>query len=91
MRTPTTSPPKIAKISEKKVKIGTTTRDAIILGTARNKVGWKPMAKSASISSEIFMVPISAANAEPDLPATIMAVMIGPSSKTMEIATRDAT
>ena len=40
---------------------------------------------SASISSVTFMVPISAANAEPERPITTMAVIRGPSSRDMEI------
>ena len=42
-------------------------------------------------SSDTFIVPISAAKAVPDLPATMMAVMSGPNSLTMESPTRLAT
>ena len=49
------------------------------------------MVSSASISSVTFIVPISAANAEPDRPMTTMAVINGPSSRVMEIATALAT
>jgi hypothetical protein len=88
---PTKSPPEMAKISEKRVKSGSTIINAIILGTAKKTVGENPMIKRASTSSEIFMVPISAAKADPDLPATTIAVMIGPSSETIAIETREAT
>ena len=91
METPTTSPPMMANMSENRVRTGTTTREAMTLGTTRNRVGSKPMVNRASISSETFMVPISAAKADPDLPATMMQVMIGPSSRVMERLTRDAT
>ena len=74
-----------------KVSSGTTRTAATTLGTARKRVGLKPMVNKASISSEICMVPISAAYADPVLPATTMAVMIGPSSDTMASATREAT
>jgi len=49
------------------------------------------MVCSASSSSVTRMVPISAAKAEPDLPITTTAVTKGPSSRVMEIATREAT
>ncbi len=49
------------------------------------------MVSSASSSSVTRMVPISAAKAEPDLPITTIAVMSGPSSLVMAIATREAT
>ena len=76
---------------QKRVKIGTTISDARILGTARNVVGLKPIINKASTSSDIFMVPISAAKAEPDLPATTIAVIIGPNSETMAMETKEAT
>ena len=91
MDMPTTIPPKMADRSENSVKKGTTTTVATILGTTRKRIGSNPIVKSASTSSDIFMVPISAAYAEPDLPATMIAVIIGPSSLTMARPTKEAT
>ena len=60
-------------------------------GTARNSIGSMPMTLRASISSETCMVAISAAIDEPERPATRMAVMSGPISRTTETAVRSAT
>lgn len=60
-------------------------------GTERNVIGSNPIVTSASTSSFTCIVPISASKADPDLPATRNAVMIGPSSRTIDIATRSAT
>jgi hypothetical protein len=49
------------------------------------------MVSSASISSVTFIVPISAAKAEPERPITMMAVINGPSSRVIEMATALAT
>ena len=51
----------------------------------------KPMVMRASTSSWTCMVPISAAKADAERPATRMAVMMGPSSRTMATATSEAT
>ena len=45
------------------------------------------MVDKASTSSDISMVPISAAKEEPERPATMMAVIIGPNSRVIEIPT----
>ena len=60
-------------------------------GVTRKRIGLIAIVSSASISSVTFIVPISAANAEPERPMTTMAVMSGPSSLDMEIATAVAT
>ena len=60
-------------------------------GVTRKWIGSIAMVSSASISSVTFMVPISAANADPDLPITTMAVINGPSSLVIEMATALAT
>ena len=49
------------------------------------------MVSSASISSVTLIVPISAAKAEPERPITTIAVINGPSSRVIEIATAFAT
>ncbi len=49
------------------------------------------MVSSASISSLTFIVPISAANADPERPMTMIAVISGPSSRVIEMATALAT
>jgi len=64
---------------------------ASTFGTARNRTGSNPMVTSALTSSLTTMVPISAAKADPERPATRMAVMMGPSSRTMAMVTRLAT
>ena len=61
------------------------------MGTARKRIGSNPMVVSASTSSLIIIDPISAQKAEPDLPATMMAVISGASSRTMANPTREAT
>ena len=60
-------------------------------GVTRKCTGLIAMVSSASISSVTFMVPISAANAEPERPITTMAVIKGPSSRVIETATAVAT
>ena len=60
-------------------------------GATRKRTGSSAMVSSASISSFTFMVPISAANAEPERPITMIAVINGPSSRVIEMATALAT
>ena len=48
------------------------------------------MVRSASISSVTFMVPICAVYAEPDRPATMIAVSSGDSSRSIASPTRSA-
>ena len=50
-------------------------------GTISTSMGSRPMTRSASISSRIFMEPISAVKAEPERPATMIEV-----SSTRELA-----
>ena len=45
--------------------------------------GDTPIVRMASISSVIFIVPICAANADPERPATMIAVISAPSSRTV--------
>ena len=55
------------------------------LGTTRKATGSSAIVSSASISSVTRIVPISAANAEPDRPITTTAVIRGPSSRVIEM------
>src|SRR5260370_37266382 len=56
-------------------------------GVTRKWIGLIAIVSSASISSVTFMVPISAANAEPERPITTIAVINGPSSLDIDNAT----
>ena len=57
--------------------------DAIRRGMTSASIGETPMVRIASISSVIFIVPICAAKAEPERPATMIAVISVPSSRTV--------
>ncbi len=52
-------------------------------GMTSASIGETPIVRIASISSVIFIVPIWAAKAEPERPATMMAVIKVPSSRTV--------
>ena len=52
-------------------------------GTTSASTGETPMVRMASISSVIFIVPSCAAKAEPERPATMIAVISVPSSRTV--------
>ena len=54
---------------------------ARIRGTISTSIGSRPMTRSASISSRIFIEPISAVKAEPERPATMIEVRSTPSSR----------
>ena len=60
-------------------------------GRVRNSVGLNPQVVSASISSFTFIVPSSAANAEPERPVRMIPVMIGPNSRKSPMQMRSAT
>ena len=86
------SPP--ARMPKKAATIlrhGTATSAARYFGANTNSTGSKAMTLRASISSVTFMVPISAANADPDRPLTAIAVNSGPSSRVKPTATRSMT
>ena len=51
-------------------------------------MGSMPITLSASTSSRVFMTPISAVKAEPERPATMMAVISTPISRNTDTATR---
>gem|GEM_PF-2602234 len=67
------------------VRMGVTNSAARTRGTARKRKGSRPMVVRALTSSLTFMVPISAAKAAPERPASKMAVTRGPSSRSMEM------
>src|SRR5271165_1138373 len=89
--TPKSEPPKTPMKLAQMVRHGSMTIMAINFGATRKWTGLMAMVSSASISSLTFMVPSSAATAEPERPITTMAVMSGPSSRDMEMATALAT
>ena len=89
--TPKRHPPITPMKSAQIVRHGTITSIARNFGATRKATGRRAMVFSASTSSVTFMVPISAANAEPDRPITMMAVISGPNSRTIEMATASAT
>src|SRR5215467_1877547 len=89
--TPTSAPPRIPMEFAQIVRHGSITIMARNFGVTRKSTGCMAIVSSASISSETFIVPISAANAEPERPITTIAVMSGPSSLVIEMATAFAT
>src|SRR5438477_2230051 len=82
------APPSKPMMSEKNVSSGSVMTSPINRGTTSNSMGSMPITLSASISSRAFMTPISAVNAEPERPATMIAVISTPISRSMETATR---
>ena len=74
--------------SEKKVSSGSVMTSAIRRGTTSISIGSMPITLSASTSSRAFITPISAAKAEPERPATMMAVISTPISRNIDTATR---
>ena len=73
------------------VSTGSITSMASRLGTTRKRTGLMPMTRSASISLLIVMVPSRAARAEPERPATRMAVISGANSRVTDSATPNTT
>ena len=61
---------------------------AITRGTTSTCIGSMPITLSASTSSRVCMTPISAVKAEPERPATMMAVISTPISRNTDTATR---
>ena len=78
-------------MSAKTVRQGSVRATARIRGVTRKLTGSSPITTSASTSCETFIVPSSAAIAEPKRPATMIAVKSGASSRIIEIATRAGT
>ena len=86
------SPPPASPIaSAMTVNKGSAMTSASTRGTTSNSIGFKPMARSASISSFSCMTPISAANALPERPATMIAVSSTPISRSTAMVTRSTT
>ena len=84
---PPTRPARLAKT----VSSGMTRTPARTRGMARKGSGSSPIVSRASISSFTFIVPISAAKAEPDRPARMMAVKNGALSRNIDRITASAT
>ena len=78
-----TPPPSSDMIIAQKASSGIMTTAAIMRGMTSASIGDTPMVRIASISSVIFIVPICAAKAEPERPATMIAVISTPSSRTV--------
>ena len=74
--------------SAKNVSSGSAMMSPMRRGTTSTSIGSIPMTFSASISSRTFITPISAAKAEPERPATMIAVISTPISRSTETATR---
>ena len=77
-------PPTMPMMSPIVVSIGIISIMAMSFGITRKRSGMNPIVRMASISSETFIVPISAANADPARPVATIATIIGPSSRTTE-------
>ena len=75
-------------MSAKNVSSGRVMTRPISRGTTSISIGSRPITLSASISSRAFITPISAVNAEPERPATMMAVISTPISRSTDTATR---
>ena len=87
----TVAMPSRPAVSSANVITGITSMAAIMRGSTSMVIGSRPIVTSASTSSFTFMVPISAAKAEPVRPARITEASNGPSSRSRLIATRLAT
>ena len=75
------APPITAITAEKNPSSGIISTAAMIRGITSASIGETPIVRIASISSVSFIVPICAANAEPERPATMIAVISTPSSR----------
>ena len=60
-------------------------------GTTSTSMGSSPITRSASISSRIFIEPISAVKAEPERPAIMIEVSSTPSSRSVRMPVRSTT
>ena len=65
-------------MSANRIKNGIMSTAAMIRVTTRKRTGSRPIVVSAFSSSLTFIVPISAANAAPERPASSIAVISGP-------------
>ena len=86
-----TAPPTIPTRSENSTSSGVISKAAMIRGVTRKRTGLKPIVVSASTSWLTRIVPISAANAAPERPASRIAVISGPSSRSIDRPIRSAT
>ena len=78
-------------MSDRKVSSGSAMISARRRGTTSTSIGSSPITRSASISSRIFIEPISAVKARPERPATMIAVSSTPSSRSVRMPTRSTT
>ena len=81
-------PPMRPMMSAKNVSNGNVITRPITRGTTSISTGSIPMIFSASISSRAFITPSSAVNADPERPATMIAVISTPISRRTDTATR---
>ena len=72
------APPRMPMMSANSVSSGTISTAARMRVTTRKRTGSRPIVVSAFSSSLTFIVPISAANAAPERPASRIAVISGP-------------
>ena len=85
------APPSRLTRSANSVKRGVISSAAMTRVVTRKRTGSRPIVVSASTSWLTFIVPISAANAAPERPASRMAVISGPSSRSIARPIRSAT
>ncbi len=78
-------------MSAMKVSSGSAMTSPMMRGSTSVSTGSTPVASSASTSSLSFIEPISAANALPVRPATMMAVSSTPSSRSTPTVIRSTT
>ena len=81
VRSAMNAPPITASIAAKKPSSGIISTAARIRGITSASIGETPIVRIASISSVSFIVPSCAAKAEPERPATMIAVISTPSSR----------
>src|SRR5262245_49816315 len=85
------APPARPIASASTVSAGSAMMRPRMRGITSTSTGSMPIARSASTSSFSFIAPISAANALPERPATMIAVSRTPSSRSTDTVTRSTT
>ena len=85
------APPIMPTRSENSVSSGVISTAAMMRGVTRKRTGLKPIVVRASTSWLTRIVPISAAKAAPERPASRIAVISGPSSRSIDRPIRSAT
>ncbi len=84
-------PPIMPSALAKSTSSGSMANSAEMRGMTRKSTGDTPRVCNASISSLAFMLPSVAANAAPVRPASTIAVINGPISRTIAMPTMSAT